>query len=222
MSYWPMIGALLGLASGSVYALVSLGFPAVTAAILAVAVVPIVTGCFHEDGFADVCDAFGGYSPEQRRTILKDSRVGSFATVGVVLLLSAMVSVLASLEPSVAVATLIGAHAWSRWTAPFATWAMPGVADASSLAKPLATHVSPKIVLCATLWAGVASIPLGWAGGLAAATCAIVVSLAAGMWLRKWLGGLTGDGLGAINMIVQLGVLMAAPKAVAWSQEFLR
>ena len=85
--YFPLVGLLVGAVAALVYGVaVNLWSPAL-ALVLATAATVLLTGAFHEDGFADVCDGFGGgWDREQVLSIMKDSRIGTYGTVGLGLL----------------------------------------------------------------------------------------------------------------------------------------
>ena len=95
--YFPLIGWLIGLAMalviyGSLFIL-----PISVCVILALAVSVLMTGAFHEDGFGDVCDGFGGgWTKSQILEIMKDSRVGTYSVVGFILLFALKMAALIS------------------------------------------------------------------------------------------------------------------------------
>ena len=208
---WPLLGALLGAASAAVFAaLLWMGMPATFAACGALATTASLTGCFHEDAFADVCDGFGGYTPQKRLEIMRDSRVGAFGVVGLVLLLGAQLSLLSALSAPQAFYALVAAHALGRWSSVLLVWRVPYVADAASLAKPLAANVPATAFVSATFWTLLALWPASrlWPWSVPALIGATTGFAA--LWarfFRVWLGGLSGDALGAINMATQLLVL---------------
>ena len=87
-SYLPVIGLLVGGFGGLVFFGASCIFPQTVAIVLSMMATVLLTGAFHEDGFCDVCDGFGGgYTKEQRLSIMKDSRSGAYAVIGATLLL---------------------------------------------------------------------------------------------------------------------------------------
>jgi len=209
---WPLLGLFLGAASATIFSLALwLRLPPNFAACGALATTAILTGCFHEDALADVCDGFGGYAPQKRLEIMRDSRVGAFGVVGLVLFLGAQISLLAGFSIAHAFGALIAAHALGRWSSVFLVWRWPYVADAASLVKPLASHVSTLSFSTATLWMLVALLPLGWVSWwimpLLMGSVAIL-SWGAARFFRGWLGGLSGDALGAINQLSQLLVFI--------------
>ena len=212
-AFWPFIGALLGLAAGGVFVLLSFfDFPPLFCAIAALATTAILTGCFHEDAFSDVCDGFGGYTPQKRLEIMRDSRVGSFGVWGSLFLAGAMAALLAEFSPKIAIGALVLAHALGRWSSVLLVWRMDYVNDGASLAKPFAANVSGGVfgvstLFCAAISALIFAFLLPKTAIFAAPLLVIFFSLGAARWFRGWLGGLSGDALGATNLACQLLVL---------------
>ncbi len=108
--WFPLIGALIGLVVGGVAAGLMEVVPASVAAVVAVLAGVMITGAFHEDGLADTADAMGGWTPEQRRQILKDSRHGSYGVAALCGSIVLRVVCVASMGPAVAFGGLVAAH----------------------------------------------------------------------------------------------------------------
>jgi len=215
--YFPLAGAVVGAVGVAVLWTAGQLWPAGVAALLAVATAVWLTGAFHEDGLADTFDALGGsVSREKARAILKDPRIGSYGAIALVLVtLLRVAAVAVMLERNVARAAtaLVLAHVLGR-VAPVVVMArLPYAGDiAHAKAKPLATAVRPV-----NLW-----IALGWSALAVALSCATsslaepLTALAAALgvactmtwWLRRRLGGYTGDTLGATEQLAELSVLL--------------
>lgn len=113
--YLPVIGWLVGAVSALVFYLSALLWPPMTAAILALIAGILLTGAFHEDGFADVCDGFGGGWGKQRiLEIMKDSQVGAYGAIGVCLLLLLKISLLTAMPVAAVPVVLLAGHSISR------------------------------------------------------------------------------------------------------------
>src|SRR5690606_8920596 len=96
--YFPLVGWVVGGVGAGAFLAFALVLPASLAVILSMAVTIRLTGAFHEDGWADTCDGLGGgWDKAQVLTIMKDSRIGSYGTVGVVLMLLAKAAALVEL-----------------------------------------------------------------------------------------------------------------------------
>lgn len=238
VAHFPLVGAGVGAASAGVLWLsLQLWSPAV-AATLAVAFTVWLTGAFHEDGLADTADALGGaVSRAQALVIMKDSRIGTYGATALVLSLGgriALVTQLATASPTAAAFALTLSHAFGRSAAVAVMASLPYGGDpAHAKAKPLALAVPWGARLGAAVWTGLwlascaaaaqwAPVAATWptsparlGAGWAAAACAMgAVALAMRRWLRRRLGGYTGDGLGATEQACELAVLLAL--AAVW------
>lgn len=210
------MGLLVGAISGSVFSLAHGLWGAGPAAALALILAVVMTGAFHEDGLADVCDGFGGgYTPERVLEIMKDSRVGAFGAIGSVLSLLLQWTLVANLAPAggEAVLALICAHALSRALALSVCLRLPYRRDTGpGLAKPVASGLQPQQV-----WAGllIGGLPVGvYALAFSALRAGLAVLLAVLLaevlvrWFRRRIGGYTGDCLGATQQIGFIALLL--------------
>jgi adenosylcobinamide-GDP ribazoletransferase len=217
--HFPLVGALVGALGAAVLLVASWWWPPVVAALLAVAATMIATGAFHEDGLADTFDGLGGAVPRERAlAIMKDSRIGTYGAAALVLSLGARVALLALLcaqQPVSAAAVWVLAHGWGRAAAVGLMATLPYAGDAEhAKAKPLATAVGAREWGMALSWAlllglgalawGLPAARLGWALG-----AVVLVLLWMHRWLRRRLGGYTGDTLGAAEQLVEVAVLLA-------------
>ena len=176
------------------------------------------TGAFHEDGLSDTVDGLGGGWEKLRiLEIMKDSRVGSYGVVAMVLALLGKFLLLSSLEPALIPFALLAGHALSRFCATVLLATMDYVReDLLAKAKPLATRLSPGAMLVALSFVlmALAMLPLEQA------TFGCVLAALATFWLaakfKRWLGGYTGDCLGATQQLSEiafyLGLLASLPQ----------
>ncbi len=205
VSYFPLVGLALG---GLLYALgrgLGLIFPNEMVAVLLLVAWLLLTRALHFDGFLDSCDGlFGGFSPERRLEIMRDSRVGAFAVAGGGLLLLTKFVSISSLS---ALNGLILAPVLGRWAITMAVFAFP-YAREEGMGRDMKDHVAWKQVIIANLVASIAACLIaGWTGLIALGLAAILLWLTAKFILRR-LPGLTGDSYGAICELVELAVLM--------------
>lgn len=209
--YFPLVGLLLGLGYCSAFFLFSLAASPLTAIILVVILHLFITGAFHEDGLADSVDALGGgYTVEKRLEIMKDSRIGTYGTVALVMALLLKVVLLA--EAELIWLALLVAPAVSRLTPLILMACLPYVTDPDkSKSKPVADGFSRSLLLAA------AGFVLLLAAGLslwqpllipAAITAVLLVAVFWGSYLRSQLGGYTGDTLGAAVVFSELALLL--------------
>ena len=116
VSFFPLVGAGIGLATGSVIWLALQVWPPFVAVGLGLVFEAILTGGFHEDAVADSCDAFGGgWTADDVLRIMKDSRIGSFGALGLLLAVGLRATGLASLDPTRVIFTTMASAALGRW-----------------------------------------------------------------------------------------------------------
>jgi len=209
LPWFPIVGALIGLAVGAVAVGLIEFVPPAVAATTAVIVGMLITGAFHEDGLADVADAFGGgWTREQRFEILKDSRHGTYGVAALTGSIVLRVVAVASIPTQAAVlAGLVAAHTLGRaaplvamLTVPPASESGLGADAARSLRRgPVALGLISSLV--------VTTLAVGWwAVPLVAAALAGTAAIA---WLAvRKIGGLAGDVLGATEQVVECLVLV--------------
>lgn len=210
--YFPIVGMIVGGFGALVYLLAAQIWTAPIAILLSMAATVLLTGAFHEDGFADSCDGFGGgWRREQVLTIMKDSRIGSYAAIGSILLIALKFFGLLALAPAAQVAApavgcaLIVAHAWSRLLAISYLFDLNYVRDdATGKVKPMATQLSRNELLIAAL----SATPLLLLIGLRK-TALVVAVLLLWRWLfakylQRRIGGYTGDCLGCAQQVAEV------------------
>jgi len=194
---------------------------AFAAAVLSTIATVMLTGAFHEDGLADVADGLGGSASRERALeIMKDSRIGAFGAVALVLALGLKFGLLAALAArglDVAAVSIVGAHVLSRLAPLFLIRWLPYVGDSGgSKAKPLADAISGGALLVAVLWAAPAVALLLCAHDAVHVGAALAALVLAGGWMARLfvrrLQGFTGDGLGATQQVCELAIYLA----LAW------
>lgn len=216
--HFPGVGLLIGSLSALVLWAAAHLWPAPVAVLLAMVATVWLTGAFHEDGLADTADGLGGaVSRERALLIMKDSRLGTYGAVALLLVLALKAAALHGLVTRDLLATLAAlplAHTWSRCATVVLLRLLPYGGDAEhAKAKPLAQQVDGLGLLVALVWAalaaGVASLYLpSNALWVAAAACA-AVTLWMARWLHQRLGGYTGDTLGATQQVTELACYLA-------------
>ncbi len=169
-----------------------------------------ITGAFHEDGFADVCDAFGGgWTKESVLGIMKDSRIGAYGTIGVVsivlLKLFALMEI-ARIDTWLAVVTIVNAHASSRFIASTFVDTHEYTQDLDkSKSKPLAKkQLSGYEVSYSFLFALLPLFLFGNWYGFLAFPMAYMAKIYLGYYFNKRIGGYTGDCLGATQQVAEV------------------
>lgn len=213
--YFPLVGILVGLFTGVVFLLAMRVFSQPIAVLLAMLSGILLTGGFHEDGLADTCDGFGGGNDKlQILNIMKDSRIGSYGVLGLVFALLLKFSTLAALPAAQFLAISAAAHAFSRFMAVSLIYTQRYAReDASARARPAAQSLSHPALACAALFA---LVPLAWLGigaGIAATGVALTLRIVAAQYFYRRIGGFTGDCLGAVQQITELGFYLGL---LAW------
>ncbi|WP_169391394.1 MULTISPECIES: adenosylcobinamide-GDP ribazoletransferase [Psychrobacter] len=217
--HFPAVGLLVGVLCAVVFWLMSLIFTPLVAAIVSTAFGVRLTGAFHEDGLADICDGLGGgYTRERVLTIMKDSRLGTFGVLGLGLAILTKVALLASMPPMIAVVALIIAHGASRLCCiSLIALLLYGGDIEHARAKPMAQSLSIKQALVAGSWLVIALLllmlvfpkTLQSIGIFQWILAAVLAIFATDYWrrlLKRRLGGYTGDGLGATQQISEIAI----------------
>lgn len=208
--YFAVIGLLVGIICSLVY-MVSIEYlPKSIAVLIAMSASLLVTGAFHEDGWADVWDGFGGgWTIEQKLNIMKDSRLGTYGAAALfIILLFKFQSLMALASPIIA---LILANTLSRVVATSLIYDMPYVAlDATSKVKPLAQKLSKNslvILLVTGLLVSLWCLPLGECILLFVILFIFRAMLA--FWFTRQLAGYTGDCLGAAQQSSEIVIYLS-------------
>ncbi|GAB5448334.1 adenosylcobinamide-GDP ribazoletransferase [Gymnodinialimonas sp.] len=206
---WPVVGLAVAAAQILVgLAGLALGLPASVAAGLAIAAGLLITGGLHEDGLADCTDGFwGGMTRERRLEILKDSRIGAYGVLALIVTMGLRWALFAALLAS-APLTLLAAAMISR-----AAMAVVMARLVFAREGGLASHVGRPPAWTAGLGAGVAVVgavlAVGISAGALAALAAAAATLVVAMVARAKIGGQTGDVLGAAQVVSELAALTA-------------
>jgi len=206
---FPVVGAAIGAIVGVVYmALLLIGAPALAAAALALGAGMLVTGAFHEDGIADVTDGFGGGRDKAAKLeILRDSRIGTYGTLGLLVSFTVKLASLTTLSKWPALAALIVAHALSRALLPAVTRALP-YARADGLGASAGKCDGPTVAIAAVIGLIIALFCLPIVNVLLSAVVAVVAVVAIAVLARRQIGGYTGDVLGAAQQCAETAILL--------------
>ncbi len=201
--YLPLIGWLVGGITALSFCLADLVWPQTTAVILALISGILLTGALHEDGFADVCDGFGGGMDKQRiLDIMKDSHIGVYGVLGLLLMLLLKISLLVAMPASAVPLALLSGHSISRlsplllmqrydYARKQHSKASGAVykADFQELAFAAVIALLPLLLL--PILSVLAIIPV------------LLATLLLGRYFYRHIGGYTGDCLGASQQIAE-------------------
>ena len=206
---FPLVGAAIGAAIAGVHlAFMAVGVPPIAAATLALGAGALLTGALHEDGLADLADGFGGGRDVARKLeIMRDSRLGTYGALVLLVAFIAKVAALAALPRGLVLPGLIAAHALARAPMTAMALVMPP-ARKDGLAAG-AGHPDAAIAATSTAIAVViALIALPWSDLFGAVLMAAAGACAVAVLAQRQIGGLTGDVLGASEQVAEIAVLM--------------
>ena len=221
VAWFPLVGAFVGGVTASVAIGCTALWPPAVAIVIALIVEALLTGAFHEDAVADFCDGFGGgRTGDDVRRIMKDSRIGTYGALALLLATglraALMIDLVASRGPWVAASVIVAAATFGRWLIVAVMAAVRPVPGGTGLANDVGEGVGIGRLALATF----AAIP-GVFAFACHASLALVMASATGfvfvVWFRRLLlrriGGSTGDCLGFAAAVGQLLLLLAAVAA---------
>lgn len=202
------------------------GLSGLVAGALALTVLALSTGAFHEDGLADSADGlFGGHTPERRLAIMKDSRIGSYGAMALGLSLLLRASLIAMILDHAgawaAAAAVLAAAPWSRAEGVFLLATQPPARSSGASAavgQPSLATARIALGLSLALAAG-----LSLAAHLPLAGLLIGFALAHGMTAtlarlaRRLIGGQTGDILGAVQQLAEIAIYLGLALSLGWT-----
>jgi adenosylcobinamide-GDP ribazoletransferase len=204
--YYSWIGMIIGAVSILILLLTAYIFPIHISVLLSILATILLTGAFHEDGFADVCDGFGGgWTKDKILLIMKDSRLGTYGVIGLIGVLSFKFMLLVELSRAGSIyflcAVIVAGHAVSRFAA---VTIMQQFSYISGPESKSASVAHSKLSLPELAVAAVGSFipllflpPVYWLSLL----FVMVARVYAGRYFKRWIGGYTGDCLGATQQL---------------------
>jgi adenosylcobinamide-GDP ribazoletransferase len=206
---FPLVGAGIGFAIGLVYlGLLALSLPKLAAAALALGAGMLLTGALHEDGLADLADGFGGGRDKAAKLeIMRDSRVGTYGALILLVSFTAKVAALAALPQPAVLPALIATHALARALLSPMTMIMP-YARSDGLAAAAGRPDAQTAWTAAAVGAVVALLALPWTLALLAVAVAAAGALCIAMLALRQIGGQTGDVLGSAEQVCETAILL--------------
>ena len=215
--YYPLVGALIGGLCAAVFLATYHWLSLPVATILALATGLAVTGAFHEDGLADTFDGVGASADRARALeIMRDSRLGTYGTIALIVALGLKFAALASIPPGAVGVALIAGHGLSRLSSVVVMETSPYVRDAGA-ATPVAQRMGASGWIVVVLTGSALTAGLAWTLSPFAVLPAIAGVIAGHVLMRLWyqrrLRGYTGDTLGAVQQASEIGLHLGV---VAW------
>jgi adenosylcobinamide-GDP ribazoletransferase len=214
---FPLVGLCVNALGALVYWLLhAFGVPPLAGAVWAVAATVLATGALHEDGLADTADGFGGGStPERKLEIMRDSRIGCYGALALVLAVAVRVTTIAALDdPRRVMAAMVVAGMLGRGGILLVISALrPARPD--GMAASLGAIPNLAVVVGIATAAIVPVLALSWPAALVANGVAASVALGMARMARGQIGGYTGDVFGAVEVLAECVVLTSTATVVA-------
>ncbi|MDE4191653.1 adenosylcobinamide-GDP ribazoletransferase [Phaeobacter gallaeciensis] len=206
---FPLAGVTVALPATIAASLaLTLGLPPLVAAGLALAMQILLTGAMHEDGLADTADGlWGGFEQARRLEIMKDSQIGTYGVLALILGLGLRWVALAALLETAGPWPLLALAMLSRAAMPVLMYALPH-ARADGLSRSVGRPRALPVVLGGVLALGLALPCIALSQLLAVAAIMAVVTAGLGALARVKIGGQTGDILGATQQLCELTGLL--------------
>ena len=205
--YYPFVGWVVGGFSALVFYIASFVFPLNLSIIFSIISSVLLTGALHEDGFADVCDGFGGgWTKEKILAIMKDSRIGGFGVIGLILIFLLRFFSLTSVKIELIPFVIIAGNSLSRMTSASVIFSNKYVREEeSSKSKDLAEKISVSGLIIVFFF-GLMPLILFYKQPIFVLSLipVMLVKWLMSMYFRKWIGGYTGDCLGAIQQVTEV------------------
>lgn len=214
--YFTWVGVIVGAVAALSYWLIGLIFSPAISIVLSMLSTILLTGAFHEDGFADCCDAFGGgYTKEKILTIMKDSRLGTYGVVGLLFILSIKFLLLLEIAQKTSYPFMIWimlmAHTSSRFTPLMVMQILPYTQDIdASKSKPLANSKLNLLHFIVALFPIIILSAYNVKLGIVAFIIQSIIVLICKAYFKKWIHGYTGDCLGATQQLTEIGFYFTA------------
>jgi adenosylcobinamide-GDP ribazoletransferase len=208
-AFYPLVGAATGGLVGGAATAASAAMPALPAAGIALAVGVLFTGALHLDGLADTADALGTTTRTDALRVMRDHHLGTYGVIALVLDLLLKASALAVLlTAGRAILVAIAAGGLSRTSAVVLAAALPYARPEGGTGASFTNVRAPRaIVACVAALAG--AVLIAHADGLVLVLTAAVLTLVLAWAFRSWLGGMTGDTLGAAVELIDTASLLA-------------
>jgi adenosylcobinamide-GDP ribazoletransferase len=215
--YMPLVGALIGAVAGAAMVGSAFIFPEPLPIVIGLATAIVVTGALHEDGLADTVDAFGGGKSRERcLEIMKDSRIGTYGTIALIVVLALKGAALLSLDPLSAACVFIAAHAGARLATVLTLWSLNYAGDGSAkVSRPASELTLPELATAIVLGLAPGLLVLKPATFFISTAFAFIAASAMALVARRRVGGYTGDVLGAIEQVYETTFFVFAAAIIA-------
>ncbi|MGO4213900.1 adenosylcobinamide-GDP ribazoletransferase [Terriglobus sp. 2YAB30_2] len=218
VKFFPVVGIIVGASGALSHYLVAPHLPRMVAALITVVFLVCVTGGLHEDGFADVADAFGGGTNREKiLAILRDSRIGSYGGIALIVSLVGRTLLIATLQLQDVSSYLIAASVLSRWTPLPLSFFLPAARNEEPASAGQGARVARLTTISSLIAGTIVStaviVLLLKRRAIAPLLISIAISSLTATYYKLRIGGVTGDCFGATIQITEIGVYLCG----AWT-----
>ena len=211
VTFWPLAGWFTAGVTALSLWLFSFVLQPVVAVILAVAARLLLTCALHEDGLADFCDGFGGgYDKERILAIMKDSHIGTYGTIGLIIYFLLLTALLSSVDPLIGAFAILSADPFSKLCAGQLTNLLPYARPEGAKNKLTYRRMSALRIMVMAVAGVIPAVPLlmlSHSYAFSFIFSVIVMLLLAG-YMKKKIGGYTGDCCGATCLLCEIAMLV--------------
>jgi adenosylcobinamide-GDP ribazoletransferase len=208
VKFFPLVGLVIGSGAALLEKVLAPHLGRAVSAVVVLLYLVLITGCLHEDGLSDVADSLGGWNPEQRLAILRDSRIGTYGAAALVLSLLSRAVLLAGLPLEHFTAYLISAHVLCRWsTLPLSYYLRPA-RDTEGQGARIASLTSASSLIAGSVFTLVTVMVALRKAAMAPLLSAIAIPLLSSFFYMRKFGGVTGDCFGATNQLTEIAVYL--------------
>jgi adenosylcobinamide-GDP ribazoletransferase len=209
VKFFPAVGALIGYAAALLHRALAPHLSRPLTAIAVLTFLVLLTGALHEDGLADSADGFGGgHTRDKVLLIMRDSRIGTYGAVALVLSLVGRMFLLAAIPLDHVLLYLIAAHVLSRWTALPLSYFLPAARQQDGQGARVARLTSSASLIVGTIFSFCLVGYMLRFQAIAPVTAAIVFTALSAWFYQHRIGGITGDCFGATNQLTELVIYL--------------
>lgn len=205
--YFPAVGLLIGVILSITSHIFSF-MPLAAQGAIVLLISVLITGAIHLDGFADTCDGLSvSHSKKKALAIMRDSRAGAMAAIGIVMILLIKLSFIMSVPPYHMGRSLIMMSVFSRWSQVFACY-VSDYARKDGKAKNFISYAGKKEVIPGAIFVFILFLALSGPSGILIFALSCILTGLFIRYIKKRLGGMTGDTIGATNEVAEVIVLL--------------
>ncbi len=209
VKFFPAVGALIGYAAALLHRALAPHLSRPLTAIAVFTFLILLTGALHEDGLADCADGFGGgHTRDKILLIMRDSRIGTYGALALILSLSARVLLLTAIPLDRVLPTLVAANILSRWTALPLSYFLPAARQQDGQGARVARLTSSTSLIVGTIFTLCFVGYLLRSQAIAPIAVAIILTVLSAWFYQRKIGGITGDCFGATNQLTELAIYL--------------